>query len=240
MNYIQLTPIDLSIAAILVLLLAATSRWLQLGLSKQIVIAAVRCTIQLLLVGWILRLVFDHVDLIWIIIIFVVMLLAAGREVWARQQKSYQHINHFYIGTSALLISSFSVLLITLFIIIQPVPWYQPQYAIPLLGIVLGNAMNGTSISTDRFLSLLHHQRDIIEQRLMLGQNKNQVTASLQKESFRAGMITSINAMVAAGIISLPGAMTGQILAGIPPLQAVKYQILIMFILTTATVSALL
>jgi putative ABC transport system permease protein len=132
-------------------------------------------------------------------------------------------------------VSSFAVTLITLHVIIGNTPWYQPQYAIPLLGMLLGNTMNGIALGLDRLTTSAWQQRRQIEARLMQGHTAVEAITALKQESVRVGMMPMINAMAAAGIVSLPGMMTGQILAGAPPMEAVKYQILIMFLITAGT-----
>ena len=132
-------------------------------------------------------------------------------------------------------ISSFCVILITLTTIINIDPWYHPQYLIPLMGMLLGNTMNGISISMDRLTHAAWEQRNVIEARLMLGQRWDEAIADYRRQAIRSGMIPIINAMAAAGIVSLPGMMTGQILAGAAPVEAVKYQILIMFLIAAGT-----
>jgi putative ABC transport system permease protein len=114
-------------------------------------------------------------------------------------------------------------------------PWYTPQYAIPLLGMVLGNTLTGIALALDRLTQNAWDQRNVIEQRLMLGEPAGAAVSDIRRYSMRSGMIPSINAMAVAGIVSLPGMMTGQILAGAPPIEAVKYQILIMFLVTAGT-----
>jgi putative ABC transport system permease protein len=114
-------------------------------------------------------------------------------------------------------------------------PWYAPQYSIPLLGMLLGNTMNGIAIAMDRLTSAAWEKRNIIEARLVLGERWDLAVSDLRVQAVRSGMIPIINAMAAAGIVSLPGMMTGQILAGAPPVEAVKYQILIMFLIAVGT-----
>ena len=135
----------------------------------------------------------------------------------------------------SMFISSFSITVLALGVIIQVKPWYAPQYAIPLLGMLLGNTMNGVSIGLDRLMSTAWDQRAVIEGRLTLGQTWSQAIEAIRRESVRSGLIPIINAMMAAGLVSLPGMMTGQILAGNPPMEAVKYQILIMFLIAGGT-----
>lgn len=235
MGAIALSPLDLSIAAMLVLILAASSAWLQLGFGRQVLIASVRTTIQLLLVGHVLRLLFTDVNLFWIAGISVIMFAVAVWEATARQQRRLKGWRSYGINALAIFISTFTIIIFSLLIIINEQPWYSPQYAIPLLGMMLGNCMTSVAISIDRLTQSLWKERSIIEQRLLLGESKSQATLELRKASVNAGMIPIINVMMTAGIVSLPGMMTGQILAGAPPVEAVKYQILLMFLITVVT-----
>jgi putative ABC transport system permease protein len=232
---IALSPWDLAIAASLVLLLALTSLYLQLGITKSLIISATRTTVQLVLIGMVLKILFDSANPYFIALIAFIMLSVASREVLARQQRRFAGWWSFGIGSASMFISSFSITLLTLWVIIAGDPWYSPQYAIPLLGMVLGNAMNGVSLSLDRLTQAAWQQREIIEQRLMLGLHRHEAFLDIRKESIRAGMIPIINAMTTAGLVNLPGMMTGQIIAGSPPVEAVKYQILIMFLIATST-----
>ena len=235
MKIISLSPLDLSLAAALVLLLAALSFSMRLHLQRQIIIAATRMTVQLLLIGFVLKALFSYVHLGWIIAMAFVMLLAAGREVTVRQKRRFAGWWGFGLGTVSMFISSFSITLLALTVIIGPQPWYEPQYAIPLLGMLLGNTMNGVSIGLDRLTASAWDQRTLIEGRLMLGAAWHHAIENLRSESIRSGLIPIINSMMAAGLVSLPGMMTGQILGGNPPMEAVKYQILIMFLIAGGT-----
>lgn len=132
-------------------------------------------------------------------------------------------------------VSSFAVAVLALTVIIGPEPWYRPQYAIPLLGMLLGNTMTGVALGLDRLTDTAWQQRHVIEARLMLGEPWSEAIGGIRRDAMRTGMIPIVNAMAAAGVVSLPGMMTGQILAGTPPALAVKYQILIMFLITVGT-----
>ncbi|HQU16366.1 MAG: iron export ABC transporter permease subunit FetB [Chromatiales bacterium 21-64-14] len=235
MHLIQLTALDLGLAALLVVALAALSVRLRLEVARPLLIAALRTTVQLLLVGLVLKAVFAQVHLVWIGAISVVMLLMAGREVMARQRRRLAGWWGFGVGTLSMFVSSFSVTLLALVVVIGPQPWYQPQYAIPLLGMLLGNTMSGIAVAMDRLTQSAWQQRAMIEGRLLLGDNWSEAIGEIRRESTRSGLIPILNAMAAAGIVSLPGMMTGQILAGSPPVEAVKYQILIMFLITAGT-----
>ncbi|HLA75269.1 MAG TPA: iron export ABC transporter permease subunit FetB [Gammaproteobacteria bacterium] len=235
MQLIPLSAFDLALAAGLILLLAVLSVRMRLRLGKEIVVAALRTTLQLLLIGMVLKALFANVHLSWVIGIAIVMLLIAGREVMARQQYTFVGGWGFGIGTLSMFISSFSIAILSLTVIIGTDPWYTPQYAIPLLGMMLGNTMSGVTLGMDHLTQSAWRQRSIIEARLILGQEWAHAISDIRRDSIRVGMIPIINAMAAAGVVSLPGMMTGQILAGSPPLEAVKYQILVMFLITAGT-----
>ena len=232
---IKLAYSDLLIAAFLVFLLGLLSLRLQLKISKSLAIAALRTTVQLLLIGLVLKLLFANANVFFMALIALVMLSVASREVMARQQRRFSGWWSIGIGSVSMFISSFTIATMALLLIISSTPWYSPQYAIPLLGMMLGNTMNGVALSLDRLTQTAWQQREVIEQRLMLGQTRQEAFMQVRRDSIRAGMIPIINAMTTAGLVNLPGMMTGQIIAGSPPEEAVKYQILIMFLIASGT-----
>lgn len=235
MDIIELAWWQLGLAALLVVMLAVCIRLARLGLEVDLSIGAIRTVIQLALIGLVLEALFAVGTLLWIALMALAMVLIAGREVMARQRRRLTGGWAFGIGTVSMFLSSFTVTVLTLVVIIGPDPWYTPQYAIPLLGMLLGNTMTGVALSLDRLTDTVWRQRAVIEARLMVGQPWREAIGDLRREAMRSGMIPTINAMAAAGIVSLPGMMTGQILAGTPPALAVKYQILIMFAISAGT-----
>ncbi len=235
MTLIQLTPVDLVLASLLVVALAGLSRLLVLGLGRRILVAALRTTGQLLLVGLVLKALFAHEHLGWVTLMALVMLGVAGWEIMARQHRRFAGWWGYGVGTLSMFLSSFSVTILALAVIVGPEPWYTPQYAIPLLGMLLGNTMTGIALGIDRLTESAWQQRAVIEARLILGHHWHEAIGKIRQSSTRSGMIPTINAMAAAGVVSLPGMMTGQILAGAPPVEAVKYQILIMFLIAGGT-----
>ena len=235
MSIIALTPLDLALAAVLVMVLAALSWMLRLGVGRQLLVAALRTTVQLLLIGLVLKALFENVHLAWLGVVSLSMLLLAGREVMVRQKRRFRGWWGFGLGTLAMFVSSFVVTILALTVIIDNQPWYLPQYAIPLLGMLLGNTMNGISLGLDQLTRAAWEQREVIEQRLLLGGSWREAIGDIRREAMRVGLVPIINAMAAAGIVSLPGMMTGQILAGAAPVIAVNYQILIMFLIAAGT-----
>ncbi len=232
---ISISPFDLVMAAALVLVIAALSTRANLGLGATTLIAAVRTTVQLLLLGLVLKAAFANTSLWWVVGLALIMLLVAGREVMVRQERQFAGPWGYGLGTFSMFLSSFAVTVLALIVIIGPHPWYDPRYAIPLLGMIMGNTMTGVALSLDGLTRLAQQQRGSIEARLMLGHHRDTAIADIRRQSVHSGLIPIINAMATAGIVTLPGMMTGQILAGNPPMEAVKYQILIMFLITAGT-----
>jgi len=232
---IFLSPTDLMLAALLVVALALVSRCLGLGLAGQMIVAALRTALQLSLVGLVLKVVFSSIEPLWIASMAAVMLVAAAREVMARQTRRFTGWWGFGMGAIPMFVSSFAVTILSLVVVIGVDPWYTPQYAIPLLGMMLGNTMTGIALGLERLTESVWERRRVIEARLMLGHTWSEAIFDIRRASARSAMIPAINAMAAAGLVSLPGMMTGQILAGNPPVEAVKYQILIMFIISAGT-----
>jgi putative ABC transport system permease protein len=232
---IHLSVWNLVLASVLMLILAAISWRMQFGIERRLLWAALRTAVQLSLIGLVLKMLFENATINWVALMATVMLLLAGREVMARQERRFTGWRGYGVGTLSMFLSSFTVTILALLIVIQPDPWYMPQYAIPLLGMVLGNTMNGISLGLDRLTTSAWQQRQVIEARLMLGFPTSKAIELIRTDSMRVGLVPIVNAMTAAGVISLPGMMTGQILAGTLPMEAVKYQILVMFLIASGT-----
>lgn len=235
MNFISLGYGDIALAASLVAINAGLSIALQLGIERRMIIAAVRMVVQLTLVGLVLKALFAAASPLLTLGAIVFMVLFAGREAMARQDRKFKGWWSYGMGTASMMVAGTVVTVFALTTQISPDPWYDPRYAIPILGMVLGNTMNGVSIGLDRMVAGAVQQRGAIEARLALGADINLAMQTLVKTSLRAGLIPTINGMSAAGLVSLPGMMTGQILAGIEPVEAVKYQILITFLIAGGT-----
>ncbi len=235
MDLISLSPFDLALASGLVLLLAALSWRLHLGIERRILIAAARSTVQLALLGLVLKALFASTDPLLIWLLALMMLSVAGWEVMARQRRRFRGAWGYGIGALSMFLSSFSITVLALTVIIGVTPWYQPQYLIPLLGMLLGNTMNGIAVALDGLTRQTWEGRNRIEAQLLLGATWSEAIADIRRDALRAGLIPITNAMATAGIVSLPGMMTGQILAGSPPMEAAKYQLLIMFLIASGT-----
>ena len=232
---VSLDALDLAIAAQLVVLNAGLSLRLGLALERPLLVAATRTAVQLFLVGFVIKALFALESPLWTGLMALVMVLAAGYEVHARQTRRFTGIWAYGLGTLSVTAGAGLVTLLALTVVVQPEPWYQPRYAVPLLGMVLGNAMTAVSLALDSLATAATRERAAIEARLALGANRATAMRAVAHQALRTGLMPIINAMSAAGVIALPGMMTGQILAGADPVEAVKYQILIMFLIAGGT-----
>ncbi len=235
MSYIALAYSDLAIASALVLIHAALSLALALGLGRQLVVAAARMVVQLAFVGVVLEALFAAASPLWTGLAALVMILFAGREAVARQARRFTGGWGYGIGTTAMLMAATLVTGFALATQVQPEPWYDPRYAIPLLGMILGNTMTGVALGLNTLTTTAARERGAIEARLALGYGKWEAMNATLREAMRSGLIPIINAMAATGLVALPGMMTGQILAGAAPEDAIKYQILVMFLIAGGT-----
>ncbi|MFV3366993.1 ABC transporter permease [Pseudomonas sp. NY15435] len=234
MTPLQLSVPELALAALLIVAAAALSWALRLGLQRTLLISAARLVVQLVLVGFFLRQVFALSSPWLTALVIAVMLGAATFEVGSRQRRRLTGLWHLGIGGSAVGIATLGIALFALAGSLRPTPWYDARHAIPLVGIILGTAMNAASLALNQVFASVTRERAAIEARLALGADRHTALSGLIRRALYTGLIPTLNQMAAAGIITLPGIMTGQILAGMDPLDAARYQILLMFLLAGA------
>jgi putative ABC transport system permease protein len=225
--------LEMLLATGLVLVPAACSLVLRLGMGRQILVGTIRCCVQLLAVGYVLEYVFG-LDQPWgVALVAAVMLSAAAHTVLGRVHVRYRGaVADTFLGLS---VSAVAVLALTVTAIVQPAPWWSPRYTIPFLGMLLGNTMNGLSLGLGVWLESVRDHRERIESLLASGATRWEAAREGVAEAVRRGLTPILNAMAAAGLVSLPGMMTGQILAGNDPALAVRYQIVITFLIAATT-----
>jgi putative ABC transport system permease protein len=223
----------LALSGLLILVNVALSLALRLGLSRSLLVASGRMVVQLLLVGFVLEWLFRQDNAPLIVLLGVTMAMIAGVSAVQRTRRRFAGI---YLN-SLLSVMASSALVTGLAVtgVIQPQPWYNPQYLIPLLGMVLGNTLNGISLGLDRFMEGLRSERNWVETALALGATRWEACQEVVRDAIRVAMIPTINSMMVMGLVSLPGMMTGQILEGAAPAAAVRYQIVILFMVASAT-----
>lgn len=229
---IRLDILDLALALGMMVITIGLSAWERLGLEWSLAIATGRTVLQLLVVGYILEFIFALNNPWAVLAVLLVMLTIAAIVARNRISKKYPALLPLVWGS--ILISTALTLCYTNLLVIQPASWYEPQYLIPLAGIVLGNAMNGAAITGERLVSTFNASKLEIETHLSLGATPEQAMAQYRKDAIKAGLIPTLNQMMVVGIVTLPGIITGQLLSGVNPLDASSYQILIMFMLAFA------
>jgi len=232
-SYLQLSYLQVGLAALLILINGAISLALRLGLGRRLLLAAIATVVQLVFIGLVLQWVFRLNRWYAVFGIMLVMTLVAGNAAVARTP--FRSPGIWLNSIVSVWSSSWLVAAIALFGILHVEPWYSPHYAIPLLGMILGNTLNGVSLGLDRLGSELFAHRAQVEALLALGATRWEAAQRPIQEAVRTGMVPTINAMMVVGIVSLPGMMTGQLLAGVAPVEAVKYQIVIMFLISSGT-----
>jgi putative ABC transport system permease protein len=224
---------QLALALLMVAVVVAISIRQSLGLERDLLIGAIRTIVQLYLVGLILSAVFTAARWYWVLLILLAMAAIATHAAVSRLAKPIPGI--YWIAAASLTISTAATLAYVIGIVVQPRPWWEPQYLIPIAGMILGNSMTSAALAGDRLQADLSARRDEIEARLALGFSGREAVQPLVRASLRAAMIPTVNGMMTVGVVQLPGMMTGQILAGASPLTAIRYQIVVVFMLAVAT-----
>ena len=234
-GYVIISYGDIAIAAILLVVNAGLSIWLGLGIERQMLISAARMTVQLLLIGLVLKFLFALASLWITALAMLVMAAVAGYEISARQEHRIAGGRGYGLGAMTAMTAGFLVTVFALAGPVRPDPWYAPHVAIPLFGMILGNAMTGISLGLNTLTTTMRREARSIEAQLMLGKTFWRAAQPAAREALRSGFMPIVNAMAATGIVALPGMMTGQILAGVDPSEAVKYQLLVMLLIGGGT-----
>lgn len=187
------------------------------GKPSEVLIASARMVVQLVAVGYVLVSIFNNPSPYSSMAIVAVMLLAAA---WISIRPVRHHTGYFIPAIIALGISVVLHLGISIVLVLKADTWFKPALLIPLAGMYFANTMNAISLSAERYHSELHNGK---------AENEARLTA------FHAAMIPQVNSLLAVGVVALPGMMTGQILSGVSPLIAVRYQIMIMAMILGAS-----
>jgi len=204
---------------------------------KQIAVACIRMTLQLILTGFLLQYIIKNPNPLATISIIVLMESFAIHTVFKKFGNRISQPLKKVVAIS-LVGGSLTSLLYFLLVVIQIKPWYLPQYFIPIAGMIVGNGMNGIALAINSMIEAMTTQKSQIEEALVLGATPKAATEHILKAAFDAAIMPTLNTMLGMGIIFLPGMMTGQILSGTNPMTAITYQIIIMLgILGAASLS---
>jgi len=235
MSYMELTNLDLALAALLLLINGAISLAFGLRLEVSLAVAAIRMVVQLALVGLVLKFVFAQTSPLWTALIALVMVLVAGIELIGRQERRLRSWLAYGLGSTTLLIVGCLAAAYAVAVVIGPEPWYAPRYVLPILGMVLGNTLTSVSLALQSLTESAERERTSIEARIALGATRFAAFADVVKRALKLATTPLLNMMAVAGVVTLPGMMAGQILAGADPAEAARYQVMIMFVLAGAS-----
>lgn len=223
----------LALGLLFVLAAGCASLYFALRLERDLLVGTVRTFIQLCLLGYTLKIIFNLHQAWLVLTVFGFMIFFAAVTIRGRVKE--KQVAFFWPVFISMLISFALVSYMVTGVVINVDPWWKAQYFLPLGGMVIGNSMNAIAVALERLLGELRQRRNEVEMKLTLGATYQEASQDMVKHAVRAGMIPSINSMMAAGVVFIPGMMTGQILAGADPLMAVRYQIVVMVMLVGST-----
>ena len=184
---------------------------------KTLVYASSRMIIQLIIVGYALIVIFNNINIFLSSGVLLMMLLVSA---WISLRPIKQQRSRFFSDTLiSIACGGLPVLALVILFVVKLKPWYAPRYLIPLAGMIFANSMNSVSLCAERFFSEKNAEKDYI---------------SARNAAYTTALLPLINSFFAVGLVSIPGMMTGQILAGASPLLAVRYQIMVMCMLLGA------
>jgi putative ABC transport system permease protein len=225
------SPFALLLAASLMLAaFLGASRRLGLALERTVLVAALRCAVQLSLLGYILvpifRLNAPPLSLAWTALMAAVASLEASARPALRYASMRRHV------FCAVLVSGFTALFWGLFVVLRT--GLEAQYLIPLMGMLLGNTSSAVAVALGAVTSGLADGAAAVEARLALGASRWEATHAVLRSACHLGLTPVLNGMSIMGLVSIPGMMTGQILGGTPPALAARYQIVVMFLIASS------
>lgn len=209
----------------LVAVAVALSLYRGLDLEKDIAVAVVRAFVQLAAVGLVINFIFGLDSLAYVLLLLAAMVVVAG---WTSARRAAGVAGALPLATGAIGIAAAATLGLLLLLHIVPP---TARYLIPLGGMVIGNSMNTASLTLTRVRDDVSSRRQQIEAALALGATSAQAMSPILKSSLKSAMIPLIDSTKTAGIIFLPGAMAGMIIGGADPLEAVRLQIVVLYML---------
>jgi len=234
----QIGMYQLAVAYLMLVVVFFLAMSNSLRISRELVVATLRMTLQLFAAGLLLKYVFKIDFWLASVALIVIMIAFAVTVVLGRLEIRVKRLPLILFASMG--IGSLSVLAIFIFLVIGREPWYDARYVLPLGGMIIGNSMTACALVTERFIAEVIGKRDQIETSLALGATYKEASMTALRTAYRAALVPTIASMTGMGIVHLPGMMTGQILSGVEPMLAVKYQVaIIAAILAAAALSSL-
>jgi putative ABC transport system permease protein len=225
----EISLVGLAWTILLILISLGISRWQNLGLEKRLLIGCIRAALQLFAIGYVLGYILKNGPL-WMVLLASAFQLALA--AWtAGSLQSPPLRGSRLIALLALMPAYLLVISVLLFLVIRPEPLWNARYVLPLGGMLLGNAMTAVALAMNRFRSECQSNTEMIISRLALGASWRQAVAGERRSAAHAAMLPTVSGLLTVGLVSLPGMMTGQVIAGQAPEHAVRYQIMVMFMI---------
>ncbi|MBA2862493.1 ABC transporter permease [Methanococcus maripaludis] len=203
----------------------------KLGIGKEIFVAELLALVQLFILGYIIVIVFDlGIYYAGIMILFMISVSAFMVKRNVTKEKNRKIVFTAFLSNLTIAIIALTILTLSKTIL------FEVRYLIPLMGMVIGGSTNAMSIGLERFLSDLKSEKDVLWGYLALGATEKQSVHSFVKKAVRAALTPHLNSTRAVGLIFIPGAMVGMLLAGTDPLEAAKIQITIMWMIMSSNI----
>jgi putative ABC transport system permease protein len=219
--------VDVAWALGLVAMAIGLLQWQRVNLGGQVLLAAARSIVQLLVMGLGLQVIwqFNHplVTVGAICVLAIVTAIAASNRISDRLK------NLLPIVSGAILTSLFVALGYTILVVIKPNNWHQPQSLLAYTGISLGYLLNSTAVAGERTISEIERNRAEIETHLSLGATPAQAIVAYRQAAIKVALLPTIETLMVAGLVTIPGFLTGELLANVQPVNAAGYQIVALF-----------
>ncbi|HIY56626.1 MAG TPA: iron export ABC transporter permease subunit FetB [Candidatus Tetragenococcus pullicola] len=228
-DQLSVNNLSLVFSFLLVLVAMGVSYKERLGLTKEILISTLRAIIQLVIIGYILKYIFqvNHVILTFVMTIFMI-----ANAAWNAHKRNPSPYKNYGYSLLAIGVSTY----ITLFVLVLSGSLqFVPKQIIPITGMIASNSMVAIGLCYRNLNTQFRDQRQQVLEKLALGANVKLASQSILQESIKAAMQPSIDSAKTVGLVSLPGMMSGLILAGVDPVYAIKYQIMVTFMLLATT-----
>ena len=229
--------VELFSASALMLVAGLVSWKLELGQTRRIAVSSVRCCVQLLAAGFLLAYLFEFQTWWLVLLVLAAMVIAATQIATSRVKSRIPGLVPAVFVS--LFVSSTAIGLIVVEGVVHAEPWYNARQLVPIVGMIMGNAMAAVAVAIDRLFADMDARAPEMFSLVALGATPHEAAAPSLKAAIGAGMTPVLANMSAAGIVTFPGMMTGQLLAGADPLAAAKYQIVVMLMLSAANTIAI-
>lgn len=226
-NSISIT--SLLIASSLVLITLFFSYWQKLKLEKEIIISVIRAVVQLVAVGYVLEYIFGFDNPMFTSLLLLSMILNAAYNASLRGKAIKKGFAISFLSIAVGTIITLAILVFSRAI------QYEPYQVIPVSGMIIGNSMVALGLCYKQMTSDFKNRHEEVETKLSLGSDILTSSREIIRNSIKTGMLPTIDSAKTLGIVSLPGMMTGLILAGAPPMEAIKYQLMVTFMLLSTT-----